>query len=424
MINEDPLAGADAVDWANLPAHSPAEQIPEWLRALRSDASAARGQALQKLCDILFHQGERYVAAASTVPFLLALAADPTTPQRDRIIHLLVILAIGDEEESLPGGLDIAHWRAEIARMQAGITEHEQRRHFEHWITMAADQDERRWRASQWEIFSVAAERLRVGAGLAAYDAVGAGIGVIRDLLGDGDPALRAAAAYALGWFPEQAAESGPLLAMLLDTEDVPGVAVNAIISAGLLPSRALVPRLQQFLRGSEPLTRCAAAIALANLGALTPEVTTLLAFAGTHLPQTNDPLVCFMDGNLRGYASLVLLGLDGAVPAAAVDAVLDGLSRSSGTHAYPIALAALRLTFGNRVLRPLPPFEDLLPAQQRAVRVLAELDHSAWRWWDFVAILDGRNLPRTRSGCRRYAGLEEGELTADDMRDLHAMGF
>lgn len=159
---------------------------------------------------------------------------------------------------------------------------------------------------------------------------------------GQGDPRVRAAAAYLAGWFPQEAPGSVRALRVLLAAEARPGVAATAVVSAGLLGDTGLIPRLRKGLSGPEPLLRWADAIALARLGVAGADVAGVLAAACVEPPEPGpEPAVRFLGGDLRGYAAQTLAVLDGHLPPSVLDAVLDGLARTSGTAAFPVAAAA-----------------------------------------------------------------------------------
>ncbi|MFD0688410.1 HEAT repeat domain-containing protein [Actinomadura fibrosa] len=387
-MDGDPLAGLDGIDWArHRHAYGSASDVPDLLRALRSADPDERDAALGELYTNIHHQGSRYDAAVPAVPFLLALAADPATPGREDLVYLLAALAVGLDESHLPGGVAIEEWRAEVGRLlDSGESE---RRAFE--------------ARHPWVDFEAA--RAMTVAELAAYDAVRAGLPVLRRLMRDPDAAIRTAAAYALGWFPEDAEESIPALQALLDAETVPAVTANALVSAGLLGGEVLLPRMREHLTGGDPLPRCAAAIALARSGVTDmPVIAELAAVCGSP-PEPSGLTLAFLEGDLRAYAAASLAALDGAVPAEAVDAVLEGLSRTSETAAFPLASAALRLAFG-APNKALPPFGELTDVQKRAVRVLGDLSPETWQWVNLWEIVRAWGLPGDRDACRRYAGL------------------
>jgi hypothetical protein len=100
----DALAGVDEVPWAALQhAYGSAVDVPGHLRELRSPAPSIRQAACSNLLSSIYHQGSRWQASASAVPFLVALVDDPATPQRDMVLRLLRAVAIGDlDDTALP----------------------------------------------------------------------------------------------------------------------------------------------------------------------------------------------------------------------------------------------------------------------------------------------------------------------------------
>lgn len=364
----EPLAGSGDIDWAGLDhAYGSAEDVPALLLALCSDDEEERHEALGALFTNIYHQGNRYGASAAAVPFLLAIASAPDAPERTWPLYLAVALAIGFDEAHLPSGIDIAGWRDAVARLRA-----------------------------------TGAELRFATAELAAYDAVRAGLPSVRGLLADPDAEVRAAAAYAVGWFPEEAPDSLAALGALLDTEEGPAVIANALVSAGLLHGRALLPCLREHLSGNDAGTRWAAAIALARLGEADALVVAELAACSVAPPEVP---IGFLGGNVRLYSSLALAALD-EPPRGAVDAVLQGLSQTSDDESFPMAEVALRMAFGSPVV-PLPPFAGLTDVQQKSVRTIARLPSDSWRWGNLMEILSTWGVPTDHGECRRFAGLD-----------------
>jgi len=406
MDDRDALAGLDEVPWGELEhAYGSAEDVPGQLRALRSPASGERGQALNELYGNIFHQGSRYEASAYAVPFLARLACEPGTPQRDEIVLLLCGLAIGYDDTLLPEGLNVAAWRAEVEKACA-TSPAEALRELDRWVEAAEDRGERGVREFQRSIYDHEQTIRCMRAELAAYDAVRAELPRLRPLLTADDPRLRAATAYLLGWFPEEAAASLAALEEMAASETVPAVLANAFVSAGLLSGTSLIPRLREGLDHPDPLSRWGAAVALARLGQDDPRVVAVLTAALVDLPPNAPKEVHFLDGDTRSHAALTLARLSGRLSPQAVDAVLDSMERSSLPLTNEMIQATCRLVFPDGPLRPLPPFPELTGQQQRLVRFLADRDPESWRWYSFVQILRAWNLPDGRTGCRAYAGL------------------
>lgn len=407
MTRDDPLAGLDAIDWSQLEhAYGPAEDVPGLLRALRSTSTEERAEAMQTLYGNIFHQGTRYEATAFAVPFLARLALDPATIQRADLVQLLGSITVGYDEAYLPRGIDIAGQRAELDKLRRADPA-ERLREYDAWVEAATDEADRRRREMYRRSYDFEQEVRSAGDHLAAYDAVRAQVPALRVLLGEADPEVRAATAYLLGWFPEEASGSVAALQRLLDAETVAAVAASAVVSLGLIGDAELGESLEDRLSGADPLLRWAAAIALARLGRTDPGVVQALAAATVDPPEPAEgPWVGFLDGDVRGYASLTLATLADWVTPEAFDAVVDGLSSSTGISAFPVAAAALRLAFPAGPVEPLPSFADLTDRQRCVVRVLADLGPDTWRWGNFTEIMASWKLPRTHAECRDYAGL------------------
>ncbi|WP_141309692.1 HEAT repeat domain-containing protein [Streptomyces spinoverrucosus] len=411
-MEKGPLAGLDAVDWAGLEhAYGDADDVPGQLSALCGPDAEERKKALHELYGNIFHQGSRYEASAAAVPFLARMAADPSVPDRDEVLELLAALAIGYDESHLPGGVDIAGWRREIAEFRARDPERI-RAEYDEWVEQAPDEGERRVREMRRAMFDYDLQLRYAEAELGAYDAVRREVPGLRALLDDGDAAVRAATAYLLAWFPEERDASLPPLLRLLDGETNPAVTATAVVAAGLLGDGTLVDRLRALLTAEEPVVRWSAATALARLGsvgadgAVDARVLAELAAAEAEPPEAGAPGVLFHEGDLRGFAAVGLTLLADRYPGEALDAVTDGLAAASGPATFAITSAAVRLAFGAE--RPAGPaaYADLDERQQRLIRVLASRDEGTWRWANFLEILRAWGLPHERAAMRAYAGL------------------
>jgi hypothetical protein len=286
------------VDWAGLEhAYGDASDVPELLRLLVTDKHE---QALGALYTTIVHQGSRYEATAHAVPFLLGLATDPATPARADLVRFLGALAIGDDAAFLPAGVDVAVWRARVARLLATAPA-DAYQEFDGWVAAAATEEERSGsEAARGE----AAE-------LAAYEAVLAGAPAIVELLDDSSAAIRAAAVYVLGWLPSS--EPAPRVRTLLVGVEPDGVVGNAVVTLGLLgvPPATVRP----YLGHACPTVRWAAAIALARLGEVTPQVVEALSGFVVEPPPQTEPPVHVHDGDFRGYAAISVAALRDEAP-------------------------------------------------------------------------------------------------------------
>lgn len=93
MINN--LEGLDRVDWSSMGhAYGSADEVPLWLEQMASSDPDVREKAFSSFYGSAHHQGDVYSCTAASLPFLLALAADPQVPDRAAVIRL--ILSIGN----------------------------------------------------------------------------------------------------------------------------------------------------------------------------------------------------------------------------------------------------------------------------------------------------------------------------------------
>ncbi|WP_127507209.1 HEAT repeat domain-containing protein [Actinoplanes solisilvae] len=300
------------VDWSALRhAYGPAEDVPGNLAALSSPDEQERHDAFGELWASIVHQGNRYSASAAAVPLLLDLVADPSTPDRWLPLHLLGVIAVGPDEAWLPGGV-----RLDLL-----------------------GEDETR-----------------------AYEAVRAGLPVLRDLVAD-EPS----AAYLLGWYPGDTASLEVLAA-----QDDP----TAVVAIGLLGLPGGVPIAARALTDERPLMRWAGAIASARL--LGPGAGDGLL---EWLTAGSDPTIPYLAGDLGGYAllSLSLVGADLFEPA------LIRLAHVTGDPALTTVGVALNAAFPDGPVATGTPFRNLTDRQQRVVE--AVLHHrKAW-------LLDGHEF-------------------------------
>jgi len=392
------LEGLGAVDWAALEhAYGSAGDVPELIRALRDRDPEVRNRALWQLWGNIYHQGSRFQASAAAVPFLLELVVDPATPGRSEIVRLLAALAIGYDEAWVPGAFPVAAYRTDAAAGEqllraappvgAGDGGVARRAYFE----------------------SLAVDDNRVGAffELAAYDAVRAGVAQVGALLADEAPALRVAAAYALAWFPEEAAVSVPVLGRAVADSD-PAVATTALVAVGLVGGANETHLVESMLGDPRVSVRWAAAVALASLRgpAAGPGVAAeLLAWSGgSSQPHLEVP---FLDGDLAGYASRALLQLGQAHEDASFAALLARLPRVSGTEALAVAQVAMRRAFPAGPVPEGTLFAALDRRQQRLVEVLAG-SPATWTsngllFGNFIGLVGWYGLPDDPEGMRAY---------------------
>jgi len=371
------LEGLSDVAWAELEhAYGSAADVPDLIRALRAADPDVREKARWQLYGNIFHQGTRYQASAYAVPFLLELLADPATPERTEVLALLTSLAIGYDEAWLPDGFPVASYREravggeEVLRAAPTPTvDEDDDSSYRYWESLDEQQQ----------------DRLFAHIELAVYDAVRAGVQLFCVLLGDDDPQMRVAAAYALSWFSEDAATSAAPLTATASDPAAP-VAATALVALGLAGAddTGAARTIQAALVDGRDVVRWGAAIALAGLhghDADASVVTELLAWAGGDSPSRAE--IPYLGGDLAGYAALALRQLGDEQADPAYDALLDRIPVVNGPEALPVVGEALRLAFPDGRIAADVRFVDLDQRQQRLLRALAA-SPATWGWGQY----------------------------------------
>jgi hypothetical protein len=86
--------GLNAIPWAELThAYGSAEEVPMWLRQLRSPDAEVRRHARNHLWGSICHQNWIAPATAYAVPYLIELLADPEAQDKNEILDLLADIA-------------------------------------------------------------------------------------------------------------------------------------------------------------------------------------------------------------------------------------------------------------------------------------------------------------------------------------------
>ena len=89
------LEGLRTIAWSSLRhAYGPAGDTPNLIRGLASSDAGVRSEAYRSFDAAILHQGFVYEATGYTIPFLLELLGDPTTPEREEIVDLLCVMAL------------------------------------------------------------------------------------------------------------------------------------------------------------------------------------------------------------------------------------------------------------------------------------------------------------------------------------------
>ncbi|MFK0258566.1 hypothetical protein [Streptomyces sp. NPDC090445] len=211
VIAEMPQDVKDGFRFADVPwhrfghSHGSGDDVPELLARLRSADAEAAGRALGQLSGSVVHQGTVGSVAPLTVPFLLRLAADPSTHHRARALNLATAAA------------RLQHWgygtRDTFLRVAT-----------EEWL---CDCD---GYAMNWSIE-------------ASRNAVTADADLLLPLLHDADPEVRTSACHALATASGEARRITEALRARLATEPAPTVRASLVLAVAELAREHADPR-------------------------------------------------------------------------------------------------------------------------------------------------------------------------------------
>lgn len=287
-----------AIAWHELDhAYGPADGIPDWIRALRSDRRETRQEAIEHLSNSINHQGSVYSASLAAIPFLQSLVRDRSVHDRQDIILLLLHLAIGYPDNWLPAGFAINTWAKEAFRLFGSSTYADLLVNVYH----AVRGDARYW----------------------------------VHLLSEPSVHVRIAAGYALAWFREEALAVLPSLRRSLDRAHDTSEVANSILSLGLLNgylrSGQDSERFHAYIEtGGAPVIGTCAIMALANTTpqAIDDAMLGILFAALDNLEAP--PMFYWNDGYLRGYVAKALGSLGGVMPERVVPGLCDAITSMS----------------------------------------------------------------------------------------------
>jgi HEAT repeat protein len=243
------LERLEEVPWGELgAAYGPAEWVPEAVRGLLDPDPDERARALGWIVGGTYHQQTADEATPHVVPFLIELAADPTTPDRSRLLSFLAEL-VGRE------CIDpVADQEAADRQREAQIRKYE-----------AQPDSPVRFYPSQWR---------------ACQSAAWCGADTLSRLLDDRDPGVRATAGLVLALLIKEGSAVLPAdapqrvalrLRDAISREDDPVSRVGHVMALGTVASR--YPEARGWLRAIETAADIAdpaglsAALRLIDLG-------------------------------------------------------------------------------------------------------------------------------------------------------------
>jgi hypothetical protein len=384
------------IDWKSFShAYGPATDVPDQLRALASSDKKVRDEAYHHLYGNIYHQGTRWDASARAVPFLFELLAGKHVQEKDRIIHLIIALAMGDEEEFLPFGIDPQELFKEAEDLEKRPDfERLNRLDFEDYESLSEEE-------------AYICDRLPALWARDTYNAAAARAEMFIEFINNKDVEIKTAAIYAVAWFPNIANNALPVIRAVIARDEESYQKANAILSLGMLAHYqridADIPMLMRLLSSAAPtIVRIAAAIAVATIhkASSPPEViSALIEFAGNgclqfapippaaipflssgnpEVPDIREQsrLIPWKNGELVSYASLILshcgLNDDKRIVAALCDAL---------ESARPLAKLTITGALLSYVFYRMPckdRFEELTPLQQQALIAIDQF--GCWR--------------------------------------------
>ncbi|GKZ22775.1 hypothetical protein AbraIFM66951_004272 [Aspergillus brasiliensis] len=392
----------DSVNWTSLHhAYDVATDVPDNLRSLLSPNKSDRSDAYKALYSNIFHQTTCYEATVYAVPYLLKILESPGTPARASLISYLVDLALGLPSTFLPQGVDIVAWRQ---RVVGKIYTPESETEYYYYAEQARDENQRKVREYVRRV-GLKQQCTNAEYELATYDAACMGVPLFQKLLEDEDVEVRAFAAYALAWFPGEAAGTGRnrssavALQRVLNREGgdvmVLASAIVALgmpngcwIDSGVVSNQEIddfICRLREYRapKRHHSLLRFAAAVSFVRLLHHCPEDVSVLSYVladRSFIPKSdaqksNALGFPFHEGDLSQYSGKVLKTLNLEEYPKAMYTLLDASPRLGRVEASEFAEVVLELAFG-----PRPEDEDRRPAesltetQRQTVITLAEL--------------------------------------------------
>jgi HEAT repeat protein len=423
MGDTNPLAGIEFVDWENLQhAYGSAEDVPDCLRRLLSPDKDVREDTLDELYSNIYHQDTRYTASVAAIPFLYRLLDDPKTPDRDNIIELLVMLAVGINTPDEPLGADIVEWlKTEAEMRQPGYLAKRKQRLAE-WAAAAAGEKERNSRG-----FQASDEPEETPSWYFApfdcYREVQRGLNSMYVCLNDTSPLVRAKAAFALAWFPQELETIHERLLRLLERDGDDAVRATAIISLAVVqcmsetnPNQQLIQRLEnEFSSGkAAEIVRWACSLALLKLGTFNKEHTSLLTrklvdetyldeYESANLKDTAFPFGDCVGSGITLLAAVEFGALKGSDHPDVVRAILVPLSELYFGIELVLPTTALMMVFDGVKPKTSPAFESPTPLQKEVVIAFANVKESGWQLGNLGMILEEWKLPDTQAEMLRY---------------------
>ncbi|EFX04877.1 hypothetical protein CMQ_5139 [Grosmannia clavigera kw1407] len=417
----DPLADIDSVDWAAVAhAYGPATDIPDALRRLQQADDVQ--DAYWVLYGNLYHQGTRYAATATAIPFLYRLLDDPHTPQKELLLEYLTKLAIGANSTQSPMGQAEAGWLETVRAMQSDPAYVDRLRQTQAtWLNASTSQADRQKRERELQLQPKPEGAVEVAMmNHRAYAAVQAGVDSLIARLQDPAAVVRAHAAYTMAWFPAVQPQTRPALEALLATEPDVAVRASALFSlaitqymtgdlaadsavARLLQAEAAAPDADLFVRWVGCLgllkLRCQTADQLALVARKLTDDAFLNEYESENLEErgTVFPFAAHDIEDLAALATLETAGLKGSEHPEFARAIMQTFASASGLELLSLTASCINIAFDGVTPPRGAPFHTFTPLQQELLHALLNVSDSMWAFANFTMIMDQWTLPGSK---------------------------
>ena len=368
------LESLDAVPWEDLErnigiftAYSNANEIPVLLRRLLNEDPEERSQALNKLYDNVIHQGTRFPAIAYILPFIIELCAEPSVPDRQRLLWFWGYAITGyfsvrerptwgDGEKIYEFG-EVCQWKTE------------------------GDYYE--------ELHQIYRESLK-------------GKELLFDLLNDNDPYLRMGAIRVLASMPTIAELSLPKLETQLARETADNMRGSIVFALGELGAST---SLQKVLAESEfSATKCMAVCQLARINPQEALIEPLLEFVSNPVEEYRS--LVGAGGKSTDDAAYAISHLPRQVQQQAIPMICQRLKQARSFDTVPLVNTLLSAAFEKRN----EPLTTLTEIQKLVLSQMLMTDE-LWSIGNLIGTFKTYGLPDGLSDkkekCAKLVGIE-----------------
>lgn len=358
------LERLEEVPWNTLEhAYGTAEDVPDLLRQLLSTDPKLRSETQWTLYGNIFHQGTRYPATPYVVPFLIEMCAEPSVPDRSWLLSYWGSLITGYfsvQERPIWGDGEKLHVCGEV-------------------------QDD------DGDPYSLALHQI--------YQESLKGYSLLKTLIDDLDPTVRAGAAWVLACLPTKADESVPLLA----AREEPSGWVRAAFAFALGELGAAEPLRRMLAEDDFPAARCMAACELARLAPNEALIEPLLGFVATDIDGYENIPGAGDKSSGDAAHSISLLPLE--VQHQAIPALCDRLDQTRSFDTMPLVRTLIATAFPERA-EPVTELDD----RQRYVLGRIVDNSELWNIGNLFWVFDAHGLQKDRDECAKLLGVRVAE--------------